>query len=510
MTITAVSADGTQHQFPDGTNPSVIDKVMKDYVTSQPAPEQPSVMDRIVASPIGRAVQENVVAPVLGVGTTLSHAVTSDPRVNTIQNSENSAYEGALARNRNTPGYAEARQKAQEVQKNVTADGEAFMPSVQSAIAGTVGLASGLDTSNAMADVASNRQAQYAQDHPKLALAQGVVGSLAAVPEGGAKTAAALAQPTADEIKSAASKGYEQVKAAGLEISPQPVRTMVQNVKSELNDAGFDPVLHPKTARSLERLDDLAHGSNAPNTVPLTQLETERKVAGQASKAAGDNPSDAHMAGIIQDHIDDLVSGLNPTDIVSGDPKAAQTLSDARQAWKTGSKAQTIADAFDRAQNSATGFENGLRQSFRSIANYPRKMRAFSDTEQAAIQTVVRGGKVENAMKLLGKLAPRGIVSAGFDAVLGHATGIGMTPLMVAGEAGRSAANAATVRSAERASQLVRSGGNAAALGPQLTPAGARNALTLQLPAPNPSLVTMANAFFNPQPQQNAFATYGQ
>ena len=257
-------------------------------------------------------------------------------------------------------------------------------------------------------------------------------------------------------------------------------------------------------------MEEITSGKNAPNTVPLTQLETERRVAGQASKAAGGNPSDAHMAGIIQDHIDNLVEGLNPTDVVSGDASAAQTLKDARTAWKTGSKAQMIADAFDRAQNSATGFENGLRQSFRSIANSPRKMRAFSDAEKEAIQTVVRGGMAENAMKLLGKLAPRGIVSAGLDAVLGHATGVGMTPLMVAGEAGRNAANAATVRSAERASQLVRSGGNAAALGPQLTPAGARNALVLQLPAPNPSLVTMANSFFLPQQQQNALATYGQ
>jgi len=31
MTVTAISADGTQHQFPDGTNPVVIDKVMKQY-----------------------------------------------------------------------------------------------------------------------------------------------------------------------------------------------------------------------------------------------------------------------------------------------------------------------------------------------------------------------------------------------------------------------------------------------------------------------------------------------
>ncbi len=33
MTVTAQSADGVQHQFPDGTDPAVIDRVMKSYAT---------------------------------------------------------------------------------------------------------------------------------------------------------------------------------------------------------------------------------------------------------------------------------------------------------------------------------------------------------------------------------------------------------------------------------------------------------------------------------------------
>ncbi len=45
MTIQAQAADGSIHQFPDGTNPSVIDRVMKAYATSkspqQSAPSQP-------------------------------------------------------------------------------------------------------------------------------------------------------------------------------------------------------------------------------------------------------------------------------------------------------------------------------------------------------------------------------------------------------------------------------------------------------------------------------------
>ena len=36
MTIQAQSADGVIHEFPDGTDNAVIDKIMKDYATNQP------------------------------------------------------------------------------------------------------------------------------------------------------------------------------------------------------------------------------------------------------------------------------------------------------------------------------------------------------------------------------------------------------------------------------------------------------------------------------------------
>lgn len=485
MAITIKAPDGSSIQFPDGTPEATITDVMRKNFppTSAADTSQPSILDRVVASPLGRFAQENVVAPAIGLGTMLSHAVTSDPRVDTIQNAETGGYEAALARNRNTPGYAEALQQAQAAQGGMSADAEAFMPSVQSTIAGTVGLTGGLDTSNAMADVASQRQDAYRQAHPKTAFAQSLVGGLAAGPEGGAKTISAAAAPTVTELKAASKAAYDTVKSSGLEVSASPVRTMVQDVITKLADEGFDPVLHPNTARSLARLQDIAAGPKAANTIPLTQLETERKVAGQAAKAAITNPSDAHMAGIIQDHIDSLAENLQPQDIVSGDPKALQALPQARQAWRTAKKAEIISDAFERAQNASqytqSGYENALRTSFRSIANNKKRMGAFSPDEQAAITKVVRGGSLENSLRWIGKLAPRGVVSAMGDLALGHATGVGVGPFMVAGEGAKMAATRATLGNAERASQLVRNGGNAAAIGPQLAPQLPRSAAAL-------------------------------
>ena len=472
--------DGTIVQnVPEGITQSQLMSRLGKMPQAQPQDTaQPSTWDRIVASPVGRFAQENIISPAMNIGAFAGRHLTpgnNDQLYNAPVQAEQQGYEGALARNRNTPGYAEALQQAQQAQQHMGADAEAFMPSVQSAIAGTVGLTGGLDTSNAMADVASQRQDQYRKNNPALAAVQGLVGGLAAAPEGGPKIMAAAEAPTVAELKKSAKTAYDQVKSAGLEISVDPVRNMVKDVSTKLAEDGFDPVLHPNTARSLARLNELATGDTS--VVPLTQLETERKVAGQASKAAMTNPSDSHMAGIIQDHIDSLVEDLHPSQIASGDPAAAQTLQTARETWKTAKKSQMISDAFERAQNASqltqSGYENALRGQFRQIANSPKKMNAFSKAEQDAIKLVVRGGKLDNVLRWAGKLAPRGVVSAMGDIALGHATGAGVAPFMLAGEGAKALATKATLSNASRAANLVRNGGDAAALGPQLAPAAA-------------------------------------
>lgn len=73
MSIVAQSADGTSHEFPDGTNPSVIDKVMKDY--AQQIPKQPnSLIDAARSIPGGLAQGAAVIA---GLPGTISDLMSS-------------------------------------------------------------------------------------------------------------------------------------------------------------------------------------------------------------------------------------------------------------------------------------------------------------------------------------------------------------------------------------------------------------------------------------------------
>src|SRR6185312_9318123 len=110
------------------------------------------------------------------------------------------------------------------------------------------------------------------------------------------------------------------------------------------------------------------------------------------------------------------------------------------------------------------------RTQFKQLADNPKRFSSFTQQEKDAILKVVRGGKIQDALRWVGKLAPRGVVSMMSDLGLGAATGGGSMPFMLTGEGARAAATAMKVKDAERAFDLVRSGGDASALAPKIAP----------------------------------------
>lgn len=447
---------------------------------------QPSVMDRVIASPLGRFAQENVIAPVIGLGTMASHAFTNDPRVDTIQNAETGGYEAALARNRNTPGYAEAAAKLAPMTDKMANDPlggptEALTSSLQSTIGGIAGLPGGLDASNAMADAAAARTSKFNKDHPYASTALQLAGGLAAAPDGGAKTVAApLAKiPTVSQLKDTARAAYKAADQSGLIISGDAVKGMVSNVEADLASKGFDANLHPKTLSVVKRLQAVADdGTGNPQNVTLQGMEVLRKVAGQATQNM--DKADKFMSRVVQDHIDNLMENLGPNDVVGKpDPAAINSLADARDAWKRAAKGEQIDSLISKAKLnapnfSASGYENALRTQFRKLANSDRGMARFSPAEQEAIRRVAKGGPIENSLRMLGKFSPHGVVSTAMGMGTGFAVGgpAGAAALPILGGLSRVGATALTARNANAVSELVRNGGplsKAISLLPQVT-----------------------------------------
>jgi hypothetical protein len=262
--------------------------------------------------------------------------------------------------------------------------------------------------------------------------------------------------PTTAEIKAASQQSYKAAEQAGVVVKQSAVKSLASQISQDVNDAGIDPTLHPKATAALKRIVD------STGDLTLKKLDILRRVANGA--AGSIDKDEARVAHVILDHIDDFVENLRSGDILSGDPKrASDAIKNARSLWAKQAKSDTIDTLFERAKNraetvSGSGFENALRVEFRGLAQNTNRMARFTPDEQDAIRKVARGGPLGNVARTLGKLAPTNLI-----AMLSEMGAIAHDPkalaLPVIGAAGRMAATAMTKNAANKASEMVRSGG---------------------------------------------------
>jgi plasmid stabilization system protein ParE len=283
-----------------------------------------------------------------------------------------------------------------------------------------------------------------------------VLGAIPAVGPMRAAKARKAAIPTRPEIRAAADSAYARAESAGGMLPQQALGSFASKAEQILAKEGVDKTLHPMTMAALNRvMEDATRPGIAGHSVQ--GAETLRKVLLSAETAAykAGGGDDARLAGQLLDEFDDFMDQALPAS--SAEYRTARAL------WNTQRKAQEIETIFERAKNQAgqfsmSGSENALRTQFKQLADNPRRFRRFSADEQAAILKVVRGGPVQNSLRLLGKLAPTGVVP-GIAALTaeGLAPGAGFATAG-AGIAGRAGASALRQRSARNVDELVRSG----------------------------------------------------
>lgn len=297
------------------------------------------------------------------------------------------------------------------------------------------------------------------------ALLGGVVGSRM----GAAQQAA---QPTAREIRNSAGYGDDFTEIMrGAHLTDDAYRGVVGNLWDDVKQAGTSHEVQQNFGRTLQNELNLVRQEGAS----LHSLERLRRALRSAGGGTLDTPNQA-IAGRLIDKLDEAVEGLSATQVAqtpgTGRP-VLDALKDARQAYRTGKKAQLIEDAIGRAQTQASGVENGLRIQFRKIMNNEKLRRNFSKAEQDAISQVANGNFSTNAMRWLGSFglpvdqgrsALGALMGGGAGAAIGSAFGgpvgaaIGGPALMAAGTASRLGADAATRNAASIAEALVKAG----------------------------------------------------
>jgi hypothetical protein len=224
--------------------------------------------------------------------------------------------------------------------------------------------------------------------------------------------------PSMDDLRARATALYNQADNAAA-LPRTGLAPAVQGITDDARNLAMDPMLTPTASRVADNLADAATSPD-PN-ITFRELDVLRR---QANIPAGDftNSAQAAIGSRMIEGIDDFID--------QADPALSQVLGEARDMWSRLRRSETIENAISRARNQASGFENGIRVQFRQLLNNPRAMRGFTAAEREAIEGVVQGTTIGNAMRLLGKF--------GFDFqqntnALGAALGAGAGSLMGGG-----------------------------------------------------------------------------
>lgn len=278
------------------------------------------------------------------------------------------------------------------------------------------------------------------------------------------KQATVEAAPDIDQIKAASRGIYKELDESGVFIKPEAYDRMVSAIETSVKKAGFDPDIAPKTAAALNRIK-----SEVDQVHSLTEVDTLRKIAQSAASTI--DPSDARLGSVIIDTIDQTLDTITPESFTKGTVRASEVAPKyriARELWGRAKRSELINEAFEKAKNQASGFENGIVTQMRQILNNKKKSRFFKPQEIKIMQEVVRGTTPTNIAKLIGRL---GFSEGHATNILGGAAGVaggaaiggpvGAVTVPLVGQVSRKLAQKLTRGKAEFADIIVRAGENA-------------------------------------------------
>jgi hypothetical protein len=274
-----------------------------------------------------------------------------------------------------------------------------------------------------------------------------------------------------DQVRMAAETAYQRARQAQVVIRGEAVGGLSDELGRVLQAEGYASGLHPRVTSAMQEV-----GNRVGTEMSLEEAERVRRILKNA--AASQQPDERRIVMAMIDKFDDFVKNLTPEQTLSGATReGVRKLGEARQLWSRMSKGEQIEGLIEAARNrasqySGSGFENALRTEFRQFTANQRNRRFFTPDEWRSLIRVSRGGTIENFFRYIGKLAPTGVVSGGVASGAGYAAAgpAGAVAVPVAGLGARSVATRMTLRNAELAADLARTGGELATEGLRLSP----------------------------------------
>lgn len=223
---------------------------------------------------------------------------------------------------------------------------------------------------------------------------------------GGLRRAGTTEVPSADALRTAASAGYDKARNLGVDYSSQSVSDLASGLRASLEKDGILDNLAPKSFGILDNLAKPPEGSVAG----LQGIEAARRAFGNAARDFT-NPTEQLAAKRIIEGLDDFVTRADPASVVAGPAsEAAGILKDARGNYAAAKRSdlltgrEELADLRSVAANSGRNYDNSMRQRLVDVLAKPKLGAGFNDTEQAAIEEVIRGNPLRNSTRNIANL----------------------------------------------------------------------------------------------------------
>lgn len=276
--------------------------------------------------------------------------------------------------------------------------------------------------------------------------------------------------PTAQELREAGAKGFDEFRDSGLKVDPSYIRDWAARLEDELSQLGQVGTVAKKTHQILKQLRNPPEGGYAT----AADLHALRRAFGEIGGNFA-KPTDQKAANLVRQRLDEFIAGLPEEGAMAGSPStASRPFQEALGNYAAAKRSERVTGARDTAElraaiaNSGQNLDNATRQRLAAILANPKQARGYSKEELGLIETVARGSKGANAARGvgnflgggggLGALVTSG-VGGGTGAIaggpLGAAVGAAVPPMVGAGS--KRLAAALTRRGVNKADKAIRS-----------------------------------------------------
>lgn len=195
-------------------------------------------------------------------------------------------------------------------------------------------------------------------------------------------------------VRDKANAAYQKMRDSGAVLERKASNNVVRQLDDVLAKETTNRRIHGNT---LAVVSDLRKAAKK-GALGLEELDQYRRLFGEMGGDLG-NKSNARLATLMRNNIDDALDGLDDTAFKAGNKEALDALKQGRAEFARTRKMEMVTDIIKKSDGDA----NYVKRELKKLVQNPKKMRGFNQDERAALEEASRLGFGEGTMKMLGK-----------------------------------------------------------------------------------------------------------